>query len=91
LDEYDIRGIKTTIGFCRGIIASDAFASADFDTTTVDRLLERRRPAKAGEDREADAAAVAAAMWLMRRMPNASAPARSESAWGQRARTDGLR
>jgi acetyl-CoA carboxylase biotin carboxylase subunit len=98
LDEYDLRGITTTIGFCRRLVASDAFASGDFDTTTVDRLLQGRDP-EAQDDGDADTAVVAAAMWVMRqaasgpgrRTPNASASVQRESVWGQRARTDGLR
>ena len=41
LTEYDLRGISTTIGFCRELIESPAFAAAEFDTTYVDRLLEQ--------------------------------------------------
>ena len=39
LNEYDLRGISTTIGFCRDLIRSPAFGAAEFDTTYVDRLL----------------------------------------------------
>jgi acetyl/propionyl-CoA carboxylase alpha subunit len=41
LTEYDVRGISTTIGFCRDLVASPEFAAAEFDTTYVDRLLGR--------------------------------------------------
>ena len=68
LTEYDLRGIGTTIEFCRELIESPAFAAGDFDTTSVDRLLEaadsscRRRTT-----REEEIAAIAAALWEMRK------------------------
>ena len=43
LTEYDLRGISTTIGFCRDLVRSPEFAAADFDTTYVDRLVGRER------------------------------------------------
>ena len=69
LTEYDLRGISTTIGFCRDLVASPAFAKAEFDTTYVDRLLEQnghRKSAKADELEEI--VAIAAAMWEMEKV-----------------------
>ena len=67
LSEYDLRGISTTIGFCRDLVASPAFAAAEFDTTYVDRLLEQNagKAAKA-DDLEETAAIVAAMSWSAR-------------------------
>ena len=97
LDEYDVRGIKTTIGFCRQLIASEAFASADVDTTTVDRLLlAKGSEAPISDERDAEAAAMAAALWMVRqdlarRKRSTATPDRPESFWARQARTDGLR
>ena len=99
LDEYDVRGISTTIGFCRRLIASESFAVADFDTNTVDRLLEQRSTAAAADEGDEEAAVVAAALWAKRQAASGRpvgrtsgvATARPESLWGQRARRDGLR
>ena len=99
LDEYDVRGISTTIGFCRRLIASESFAAGDFDTNTVDRLLEQRSRAAAADEGDEESAVVAAALWAMRQAPlgrpvgrtSGAAAARPESLWGQRARMDGLR
>ena len=68
LTEYDLRGISTTIGFCRDVVGSPAFAAAEFDTTYVDRLLEQNghKTAKA-EDLE-EVVAIAAAMWEMEKV-----------------------
>ncbi len=64
LDEYDVRGISTTIGFCRDLVASPEFAAADFDTTYVDRLLEQNGRNSTRSD-ESEIAAIAAAMWVI--------------------------
>jgi acetyl-CoA carboxylase biotin carboxylase subunit len=63
LSEYDVRGIRTTIGFCRDLIASPEFAAADFDTTFVDRVLEQNGKTAAPSDQLEEIAAIAAAMW----------------------------
>ena len=71
LTEYDVRGISTTIGFCRDLIGSPAFAAAEFDTTYVDRLLEQNgRRARRSEAME-EIAAIAAAMCGDRPTPTA--------------------
>ena len=61
LDEYDVRGIKTTIGFCRELLSSNLFRGAEFDTTTVDRLMERRTPGGVEVAELEELAAIAAA------------------------------
>ena len=68
LTEYDLRGIRTTIGFCRDLVRSPAFAAGAFDTTYVDGLLEengKKTAAKADELEEI--VAIAAAMWIAAR------------------------
>jgi acetyl-CoA carboxylase biotin carboxylase subunit len=62
LREYDVRGIRTTIGFCRELMASPGFAAGEFDTTYVEWMLEQRRgegPSDGGLD---ELAAIAAAL-----------------------------
>jgi acetyl-CoA carboxylase biotin carboxylase subunit len=64
LTEYDLRGISTTIGFCRQLIASPAFAAAEFDTTYVDRLVEENgKKGGAKIDGVEETVAIAAAMF----------------------------
>ncbi|RMG91374.1 MAG: acetyl-CoA carboxylase biotin carboxylase subunit [Zetaproteobacteria bacterium] len=61
LDEYDIRGVRTTLPFYRHLAASEAFASGSFHTGFLDEhpeLLEY----KAFDAREDIAAAVAVAI-----------------------------
>jgi acetyl-CoA carboxylase biotin carboxylase subunit len=69
LAEYDLRGIATTIRFCRELIESPAFAVGEFDTTSVDRMMENRsqRTAVRDDERE-EIAAIAAALWEAARL-----------------------
>jgi acetyl-CoA carboxylase biotin carboxylase subunit len=103
LTEYDLRGISTTIRFCRDLVRSPAFAAAEFDTTSVERLLEANGAsvsATDGSDGLEEIAAIASALWKMqqvtalgatgdrRQRPGQPPPI---SAWAQRARQDSLR
>jgi acetyl/propionyl-CoA carboxylase alpha subunit len=105
LAEYDVRGISTTIGFCRELIQSPSFAAGEFDTTTVDARLEQASPAPPREDALEEIAAIAAALYAGREgspvpvgevapvapaMP-AARRAAAESLWAQRARLEHLR
>ena len=94
LTEYDVRGIKTTIGFCRWLLETPAFLAADFDTTSVDRLLEERGHEGADRDAELEElAAVAAALHAHRTAttPRASRQRATESLWERQARLESLR
>jgi acetyl-CoA carboxylase biotin carboxylase subunit len=99
LMEYDLRGIKTTIGFCRWLLDTPAFRAGDFDTTTVDRMLESAKGSGAGAPVAIDPqleglVAVAAALYaharasLRRPAPIAAA---AEGAWVRQARMEALR
>ena len=68
LNEYDVRGISTTIGFCRDLIASPAFVDAEFDTTYVDRLLAGNGGRGANSEQMEEIAAMAAALWELARL-----------------------
>jgi acetyl-CoA carboxylase biotin carboxylase subunit len=103
LSEYELRGVATTIGFCRWLMEMQAFQSGDFDTTTVDRLIERYR---SGEDRPAAATveaaaaleeiiAVAAALYAEHESNQPDVVRRhvtaQEGLWGRQARIEALR
>ena len=93
LAEYDIRGVDTTIEFCREVIGSPAFAAGEFDTSTVDGMLEARaRKAAVHDDEIEEMAAVAAALWTMARHLEASpAAAERETPWLRHSRVESLR
>jgi acetyl-CoA carboxylase biotin carboxylase subunit len=62
LDEYDLRGIRSTIPFFRWLLDEEAFLSGAFDTTYLDRILaERRGRSFAPIDEEVEETAVLAA------------------------------
>ncbi len=94
LNEYDLRGISTTIGFCRDLVGSPEFARAEFDTTYVDRLLAGTGRDGAGADHMAEIAAIAAALWAEKKGPGkARQPPLSgrDSLWAERGRLESLR
>jgi acetyl-CoA carboxylase biotin carboxylase subunit len=80
LTEYDIRGVNTTIGFCRDLVASSAFGAGEFDTGYVERLLESNRGSRTNDGHLEEIAAIAVALWARKR----SQPAKS-SAWTRHA------
>ena len=106
LTEYDLRGINTTIAFCRDLVRSPAFAAAAFDTTYVDRWLEQNVSTAATSDELEEIAAIAAAI-VHRRSSIVDRPTTADgrstagsgqspvddgrSLWAQRARLDALR
>ena len=92
LSEYDLRGISTTIGFCRELIQSSMFAVGDFDTTSVDRFLDQRVAATSSGDVD-EAVAIAASLAALAQQGSRSAAktTMAESAWARRARLEQMR
>jgi acetyl-CoA carboxylase biotin carboxylase subunit len=80
LTEYDLRGIKTTIAFCRDMLSSRAFAAGEFDTTTVDRLMEKSRNGATAQDQELEELAAIAAAFAAHRPTATAAPTVAETA-----------
>ncbi len=94
LDEYDVRGIKTTIPFFRWLLADADFQAGRIDTTFIDGALAARngRPfLEVPEEADGIAAVAAALQVYTRRAAPPSAPAGPESRWQRAARTDALR
>ena len=99
LTEYELRGIRTTIGFCRWLLGTPGFRAGDFDTTTVDRLVEEHRHAPADKDQQdpqlEELVAVAAALYAQAeagrpRVARRHAPA-ADTLWAKQGRLEGLR
>ncbi len=96
LDEYEIRGIRTTLPFFRWLLAQDDFAAARFDTTTLDAELATRngRPFVAAAADALRTAIVATALEARRRAAQPAAAATAAppvSLWADAARREGLR
>jgi acetyl-CoA carboxylase biotin carboxylase subunit len=96
LDEYEIRGIRTTLPFFRWLLAQDDFAAARFDTTTLDAELAARR-GRPFVEAPADVvrtAIIAAAFEARARAAQPAAAAGAPAAisrWADAARREGLR
>ena len=94
LDEYDVRGIKTTIPFFRWLLADADFQAGRIDTTFIDNALAARngRPFLEVPEDAVDIAAVAVALQALTRKAEAAAvPAPFDSRWQRAARTEALR
>jgi acetyl/propionyl-CoA carboxylase alpha subunit len=97
LDEYEVRGIRTTIPFFRWILREAAFAEGRFHTSYLDEVLQQRQgtPFLTSEASLEEVAAVALAVLRVRperKEDWTSAPAEPvPSGWKQAARIEGLR
>lgn len=57
IDEYDITGIETTLGFCRFVMEHEAFVSGKFDTNFVNKYFN---PEVLAAQKDPDAEVIAA-------------------------------
>ena len=61
LDEYEINGVETTIGFCKFAVDHEAFRSGNFDTNFVSKYFKPESPVHQAQDEsEIIAAGIAA-------------------------------
>ncbi|AHJ97733.1 acetyl-CoA carboxylase biotin carboxylase subunit [Hymenobacter swuensis] len=85
IDEYQITGIETTLGFGRYVLQHPAFVSGNFDTNFIrDHFPADALKPAAPNEATAKLAAVLTAMLLMEKKPAtpaADAPAATGSAW----------
>ena len=58
IDEYEITGLETTLGFCSFVMKHDAFRSGSFDTNFVDTHFSPAVLKKPGDEEEAMIAAL---------------------------------
>lgn len=57
IDDYEITGIETTLGFCRFVMEHDAFTSGDFDTKFVEKYFKPELLKREGTEDELELAA----------------------------------
>jgi acetyl-CoA carboxylase biotin carboxylase subunit len=97
LDEYDVRGIRTTIPFFKWILDDPDFTAGRFDTSFIDRKLGGNGVAlQRIEPEHQDLAAIAAAVHLFtlrERVTREAGDSRVEgfSRWKDTGRTEALR
>jgi acetyl-CoA carboxylase, biotin carboxylase subunit len=82
IDEYEITGLETTLGFCRFVMKHDAFRSGNFDTRFVENYFKPEMLQHAGDDQEACIAAMLAATLIENRKTQKAVPEKKEvSLW----------
>lgn len=54
IDEYEITGIATTLGFCRYVLEHPAFTTGKFDTRFVERYFSNNKPGENGKTNTGD-------------------------------------
>jgi acetyl-CoA carboxylase biotin carboxylase subunit len=92
LTEYRVEGIMTTIPFFTFIMNHPDFASANFDTGFIDRILPQLDLAHGQIDQDhVDAAIVAAAIMAFEESQNVKLPEAGTSKWGEAGRLDAMR
>ena len=96
LTEYELRGIRTTIGFCRWLLSTPGFEAGDFDTTTVDRVVDDYRKSAASQDVELEELVAVVAALYAQAEATRPRPARrratvADSLWAKQARLESLR
>lgn len=64
LEEYSVTGIKTNTALFRRLLAEPEFLKAEIHTRWLDELLQRPHAASEQKGSDADAAAIAAALWF---------------------------
>ncbi len=65
IDEYQITGVETTLGFCRFVMNHEAFRSGHFDTKFVEQYFQPEVLNNLGEDAASDLLASALAARVM--------------------------
>jgi acetyl-CoA carboxylase biotin carboxylase subunit len=93
LDEYDVEGIQTTIGFYRQVLADEAYRRGELHTGFIDEFLERNGKPQPGSDAEVEAVAALVAAVHAAGHNTAAAPAAPERAsrWLAAGREESLR
>jgi len=64
IDEYEITGLETTLGFCRFVMNHDAFISGNFDTRFVENYFRPEVLNNSAEGDEWIAAALAVTLGI---------------------------
>ena len=86
IDEYEITGLETTLGFCRFVMQHDAFITGNFDTRFVENYFRPELLVSPDEKSEWISAAIAATLMNGRRssqIPDET-PKTDTAKWKQR-------
>ncbi len=72
IDEYEITGVQTTLGFCKYVLQHDAFTSGNFDTKFVEKYF---KPEVLSSPGTADEEMIAAALAVLASQKETKKPA----------------
>lgn len=83
IDDYEITGIETTLGFCKYVMEHKAFRSGNFDTKFVEKYFTPEVLQTKGNEQEEQLAAVLAATLMEQTKNNATPPLKpsGQSQW----------
>jgi propionyl-CoA carboxylase alpha chain len=83
IDEYDITGVQTTLGFCKYVLMHEAFTSGNFDTKFVEKYFkpEVLSPRLSGDEAMIAAALAVVASQKEVKKANGSAKTQAVSKW----------
>jgi propionyl-CoA carboxylase alpha chain len=82
IDEYEITGLETTLGFCRFVMEHDAFRSGNFDTRFVENHFSPNKLfATAGNVEEKIASAMATLLMSETPVKQQNHHSRTTSKW----------
>jgi acetyl-CoA carboxylase biotin carboxylase subunit len=79
IDEYEITGVETTLGFCKFVMQHPAFRSGNFDTKFVEQYFKPEVLNQASEDPEETLIASALAAKMFDNEPNVASGAPVET------------
>jgi acetyl-CoA carboxylase biotin carboxylase subunit len=91
LMEYRVEGIQTTIPFFAFLMEQPEFATASFDTGTIDRLIGKLDLEHPASESHVDAALVAASILAFEDTQRVRLPEGGDSPWKWAGREDALR
>ncbi len=86
IDEYQITGVETTLGFCKFVMEHDAFRSGNFDTKFVEQYFKPQLLDKASDDAGEILIASALSAKIFDRKPGISAGTEGNSSGGKKWR-----
>jgi len=81
IDEYEITGLETTLGFCRFVMEHDAFRSGNFDTRFVEKYFRPESLQRHASEEELLAAALAVTLADTPKKTLANTQTANQSLW----------
>jgi len=88
IDEYDITGLETTLGFCRFVMQHEAFRSGNFDTRFVENFFSSKDLISPSTNEEEKIASALAVLLLNEKSANGQSTAVKATTKWKKARSE---